>query len=74
MIAEAVKEQHISIFGNCEEGWHFSQQSYNVTINSHNNQLMLHTNSHASDLQTVAQYGRREGRYWAQNPNYCKVK
>jgi hypothetical protein len=28
--------------------WHFSQHSYNVAINSHNNKLMLHTDSHAS--------------------------
>jgi hypothetical protein len=37
---------------------HFSQHSYNVTINSHNGQLTLHTDSHASDSDTV----RREGR------------
>jgi hypothetical protein len=46
-IAEAVNAQHISIFGICEDVRHFSQRSYNVTVNSHNNQLMLHTDEHA---------------------------
>jgi hypothetical protein len=32
---------------------HFSQHSYNVTINSHNGQLTLHTDSHASDSGAV---------------------
>jgi hypothetical protein len=36
----------------------FPQLSYNVTINSHNGQLTLHTDSHASDSGAV----RREGR------------
>jgi hypothetical protein len=26
--------------------WHFSQHSYNVTINIHDSQLTLHTDSH----------------------------
>ena len=45
-IAEAVNIQHISIFVICEDVRHFSQHSYNVTINSHNSQLTLHTDSH----------------------------
>jgi hypothetical protein len=57
-IAEAVNVQHISIFGTCEDVRHFSQHSYYVTINSHNSQLMLHTNSHASDSGAVQQEGR----------------
>jgi hypothetical protein len=47
----------ISIFGICEDVRHFSQHSYNVTINSHNGQLTLHTDSHASDSGAV----RRDG-------------
>jgi hypothetical protein len=57
-IAEAVNVRHVSIFGICEDVRHFSQHSYNVTINSHNGQLTLHTDSHASDSGAV----RREGR------------
>jgi len=48
-ITEAINIRHISIFGICEDVWHFSQHSNNVTINSHNSQLMLHTNSHDSN-------------------------
>jgi hypothetical protein len=36
----------------------FSQQYYNVTVNSHNGQLTLHTDSHDLDSGAV----RREGR------------
>jgi len=57
-IAEAVNIQHISIFGICEDVWRFSQHSYNVTINSHNSQLMLHTDSHASDSGAAGWEGR----------------
>ena len=49
----AVCLRFISIFGICEEVWHFSQHSHNVTINSHYSQLRLHTDSHASDSGAV---------------------
>jgi hypothetical protein len=55
----------------CDDVQHFSQHSYNVTINSHNGQMTLHTDSHASDGGAV---GREEGQHWAPNPNYCIVK
>jgi hypothetical protein len=57
--ATGVREvyQHISIFGICEDLRHFPQHCYNVTINSHNGQLTLHT---IHMLQTVAQYGGRD--------------
>jgi hypothetical protein len=58
-IAEAVNVQHISLFGICEDVWHFSQHSYHVIIKSHNGQLMLHTDSHASDSGRVWQEGRK---------------
>jgi hypothetical protein len=51
-------EQYISIFGVCEDVQHFLKRSYNVIVNSHDGQLMLHTDSHASDSGAV----RREGR------------
>jgi hypothetical protein len=54
----ALNVQHICIFGICEDVRHFSQLSYNVTINSHNSQLTLHIDSHAADSGAV----RREGR------------
>ena len=54
-IAEAINVQHISVFGICEDVQHFAQHSSNVTINSHDDQLTLHTNSHASDSGTVWQ-------------------
>jgi hypothetical protein len=57
-ITEAIIVQHVSIFGVCENVWHFSQHSYNVTINSHYGQLMLHTDSHASDSGTAWLEGR----------------
>jgi hypothetical protein len=57
-IAEAVNVQHISIFGICEDVEHFSQHSYNVTVTSHNGQLTLHTDSHASDSGAVQQERR----------------
>jgi hypothetical protein len=57
-IAEAVNVQHISIFGICEDVWHFSRHSYDVTINSHNGQLMLHTDSNASDSGAAWLKGR----------------
>jgi hypothetical protein len=38
-----------SIFGICEDVLHFSQHSYNVSINTHNGQLTLHTDSHAGE-------------------------
>jgi hypothetical protein len=57
-ITEAKNIQHSSIFGIYEDVRHFSQHSYNITINSHNGQLTLHTDSHASDSGSV----RREGR------------
>jgi hypothetical protein len=47
-IAEAVNIQHISIIRICEDVQHFSQHSYNVTINSYNSQLTLQADSHAS--------------------------
>jgi hypothetical protein len=62
-IAEAVNVQHISKFDISEDVRLFSQHSYNVTTNSHNGQLALHTDSHASDSGAVW----REG-------NYCTVK
>jgi hypothetical protein len=43
-----------STFGICEDVRHFSQHSYNVTINSHNGQLTLHTNSHAGGKGNIA--------------------
>jgi hypothetical protein len=52
-IAVAVNVQHISIFGICEDVRHFSQHSYNVTINNHNDQLTLHTDWHASDSDSL---------------------
>jgi hypothetical protein len=52
-IAEAANIWHISIFSICEDVWRFSQHSYHITINSHNSQLTLHTNSHASDSCAV---------------------
>jgi hypothetical protein len=52
-IAETVNVQHINIFGICEDVQHFSEHSYNVTINSHNGQLTLYTDSHASDSGTI---------------------
>jgi hypothetical protein len=57
-IAEALNVQHISIFGICEDVGHFSQNSHDVTINHHNGQLTLHTNSYASDSGAVQQEGR----------------
>jgi len=57
-IAEALNIHHISIFGICEDVRHFSLHSNNVTINSHNSQLTLHTDSHASDSGTAWQEGR----------------
>jgi hypothetical protein len=38
--------------------WHFSQHSYNVSINSHNSRLTSHTDSHASDSGAVWWEGR----------------
>jgi hypothetical protein len=57
-IAEAINIQHISIFSICKDVWHFSEHSYNVTINSHYGQLMLHTGSHGSDSGGVWWEGR----------------
>jgi hypothetical protein len=55
--------RHINIFGICEDARHFSQHSYNVTINSHNGKLTLHTDSHARgkdnngrQIETTAQW------------------
>jgi hypothetical protein len=48
--------QHISIFGISEDVWRFSQHSYSVTINSHNGQLTLHTDSHAGRKDTIGYY------------------
>jgi hypothetical protein len=50
--------QHIGMFGICEDVRHFPQPSYSATVNSHNGQLTLHTDSHASDSGAV----RRERR------------
>jgi hypothetical protein len=50
---EAVNVQHVSIFGTCEDVRHLAHPSYNVTINSHNSQSTLHTDSHASYTGTV---------------------
>jgi hypothetical protein len=55
---EAVNVQYRSTFSICEDVRRFSQHSYNVTINSRNGQLTVHTDSHAPD--SVA--GWREGR------------
>jgi hypothetical protein len=46
--------QHISIrvFGVCEDVQHFSQHSYNATINRHYGQLTLH-NTGSQILTTV---------------------
>jgi len=57
-IAEAINIHHISIFGICEDVRHFSQHSNNVTTNSHNSQLTLHTDSHASDSGAARWEGR----------------
>jgi hypothetical protein len=46
--AEFANLQHISIFGICEDMRHFAQHFHNVTINSYNSQLTLHTDSHVS--------------------------
>jgi hypothetical protein len=40
-----------------------------ISLSSHNSQLSLRTNSHASDSGTVWWEG---GKYWAPNPNYWK--
>jgi len=48
-VTEAINMYHINIFGICEDVRHFSQHSNNVTINSHNSQLTLHTDSHDSN-------------------------
>jgi hypothetical protein len=45
--------EHISIFGICEDMPHFSQHSYSVTIDSHNGQLTLNTNSHAGGKDNI---------------------
>ena len=67
----ALRVVRLSMFGICEDVRHFSQHSYNITMNSHNSQLTLPTDSHGSDM---AQQGGREGQYWAPKPNYCRVK
>lgn len=62
--------KHIAftIFGICKEVQHFSNTPMmSLTINGHNGQLVLHTNSSASASGT-------EGQYCAPNPNYCRVK
>jgi hypothetical protein len=61
------------MFGICEDVRDFSQHSCNVTINSHNGQLALHSDSHASDSGAA---GREEGQFWAPNikKKYCTVK
>jgi hypothetical protein len=50
--------EYISICGICEDVRHFLQHSCNVIINSHNDQMKLHTDSPASDSGAV----RRERR------------
>jgi hypothetical protein len=50
--------QHSSRVDIYENVRHYSQHSYNVTINNHNGQLTLHTVSHALDSGTVQQEGR----------------
>lgn len=44
-IADIKSVQYISIFGICGDVWHFSQQSYSGTINSHKGQLTLQCGS-----------------------------
>jgi hypothetical protein len=56
-VSKAVNIQHISIFGLYEGVWYCSQHSY-FTINSHNGQLMLYTDSHASYSSAIQQEGR----------------
>ena len=53
-----ISVQHISIFGIREDVRHFAQHSNNVAINSHNSQLTLHTDSHASDSGATRRKGR----------------
>jgi hypothetical protein len=48
-----VWEQHISIFGICEDVRHFSQHSYNINIHSHNGQLKLHTDPHVGGKDNI---------------------
>ena len=57
-IAKTINIYHNSVFGICEDVRNFSQHSNNVAINSHKNQLTLHTDSNASDSGAA----RREGR------------
>ena len=52
-IAEAVNVQHSSIFGICEDVRYFVQLYYHGIINSHNGQLTLHTDLHASYFGSV---------------------
>jgi hypothetical protein len=58
-ITEALKIQHISIFGICEDVLHFAQHYYNLTKANYHGQLPLNTDIHM--LHTVAQYGGRKG-------------
>jgi hypothetical protein len=53
-----IVHQH-TIFGICEGVLHFSQHTYNVTINSHNSQVVLHTSSYDSNSGTVQWGGGR---------------
>jgi hypothetical protein len=61
--SELAWEEHIRIFCICKDVRHFSQHCYNVSINSHNGQLTLDTDSHAGgkdnighQLQTTLQW------------------
>jgi hypothetical protein len=55
--------ERVSMFGICEDVPYFSQNSYIVSMNSHNGQLTLHTDSHAAgkgntghQIQTTVQW------------------
>jgi hypothetical protein len=52
-VSAAVNVQHTSIHGVSEVVLYFAQLYYNVTFNSHNSQLILHTDLHASYIVAV---------------------
>ena len=55
---ETVNVEHISIFGICVDMRHIARHSSNVTVNSYNSQLTLHTDTHASYSGAVWREGR----------------
>jgi hypothetical protein len=70
-ITEATKVQHIRIFGSCKDVRNFSQ------VPKMSKPRVATTNWRFAPIHmfhTVAQYGGREGQYWAPNPDSCTVK